>query len=280
MWETLSHIATRSTWSSTSNMVKSHDNNAAYCLKKKKSVINLLGYLNCLNVLFKNKTPGGWWGNYGSLFPPRNFFKNKVIMTFYLTALTFFFYYYEKKSQYKKINKQLIKSAQSYKVRNTWYKVAYIFLHACFQWQSYPEWISGFLLVTCLSWRASFPHILQALNDYVVGYHDAVVLFGKMMRDNLLAIKKQSYDESSDIFEPPFRNMSFDGKSWKNNTLDQHSLFCKLIWWYMMWYWCGCVFRCGWTLWIRRQRRQRLQSVCGLHIQLKQGESSGVMKIE
>jgi len=56
-----------------------------------------------------------------------------------------------------------------------------------------------------------FPSVLQALNDYVVAYHDAVVLFGKMMRDNLLAMKKQSYGESSDII--PFRNMTFDGKS-------------------------------------------------------------------
>ncbi|XP_051988836.1 guanylyl cyclase C [Xyrauchen texanus] len=47
------------------------------------------------------------------------------------------------------------------------------------------------------------------LNDYVVGYHDAVLLFGHVMRKNLLAIK--SSDETSGIIENPFRNMSFEG---------------------------------------------------------------------
>ncbi|XP_056308972.1 guanylyl cyclase C [Danio aesculapii] len=48
-----------------------------------------------------------------------------------------------------------------------------------------------------------------ALNDYVVGYHDAVVLFGNTMRKNLQRIKQQQA-LSGDI-DPPFRNMSFYG---------------------------------------------------------------------
>ncbi|XP_067237198.1 guanylyl cyclase C [Chanodichthys erythropterus] len=50
-----------------------------------------------------------------------------------------------------------------------------------------------------------------ALNDYVVGYHDAVVLFGKTMRDNLLAMKNQPFSESSGIIEHHFRNTTFEG---------------------------------------------------------------------
>ncbi|XP_077058480.1 guanylyl cyclase C isoform X1 [Siphateles boraxobius] len=72
------------------------------------------------------------------------------------------------------------------------------------------------LVVTMHSFRSYSNHTAwksngTALNDYVVGYHDAVVLFGKMMRDNLLAIKKHSYGERSGIIEHPFRNMTFDG---------------------------------------------------------------------
>ncbi|XP_048037492.1 guanylyl cyclase C [Megalobrama amblycephala] len=50
-----------------------------------------------------------------------------------------------------------------------------------------------------------------ALNDYVVGYHDAVVLFGKTMRDNLLAMKNQPFSESGGIIEHLFRNTTFEG---------------------------------------------------------------------
>lgn len=54
----------------------------------------------------------------------------------------------------------------------------------------------------------SYIIVLQALNDYVVGYHDAVVLFGQVMRENLLAIKNQT---SSSIIDNPFRSTSFQG---------------------------------------------------------------------
>lgn len=49
---------------------------------------------------------------------------------------------------------------------------------------------------------------VQALNDYVVGYHDAVLLFGRVMRDNLLAIENQT---SSGIIQNPFRSTRFQG---------------------------------------------------------------------
>ncbi|XP_073713944.1 guanylyl cyclase C isoform X1 [Misgurnus anguillicaudatus] len=47
-----------------------------------------------------------------------------------------------------------------------------------------------------------------ALNDYVVGYHDAVLLFGQVMRENLLSIKHHS---TSSVIQNPFRNIVFDG---------------------------------------------------------------------
>lgn len=51
---------------------------------------------------------------------------------------------------------------------------------------------------------------LQAMNDYVVAYHDAVVLFGHVMRKNLKEMKQQPF---SGVIEQPFRNIHFEGKS-------------------------------------------------------------------
>uniref|UniRef100_A0A8C1NF80 Guanylate cyclase n=1 Tax=Cyprinus carpio TaxID=7962 RepID=A0A8C1NF80_CYPCA len=56
------------------------------------------------------------------------------------------------------------------------------------------------------SWKTNTT--VSALNDYVVAYHDAVVLFGDMMRQNLKEIKQHPF---SGIIEQPFRNMSFEG---------------------------------------------------------------------
>lgn len=54
------------------------------------------------------------------------------------------------------------------------------------------------------SWKTN----TTALNDYVVAYHDAVVLFGDMMRQSLKAMKQ---GPSNGIIKQPFRNMSFEG---------------------------------------------------------------------
>ncbi|TRY88394.1 hypothetical protein DNTS_018304 [Danionella cerebrum] len=58
--------------------------------------------------------------------------------------------------------------------------------------------------------KASVLLLNQAMNDFVVGYHDAVVLFGETMRKNLKALKIQP-QSSSAVIENPFRNISFQG---------------------------------------------------------------------
>uniref|UniRef100_A0A8C2DU89 Guanylate cyclase n=1 Tax=Cyprinus carpio TaxID=7962 RepID=A0A8C2DU89_CYPCA len=75
------------------------------------------------------------------------------------------------------------------------------------------EHMRDVLVVTMHSFRnysrnTSWKTNTTALNDYVVAYHDAVVLFGDMMRQNLKAIKQHPF---SGIIEQPFRNMSFEG---------------------------------------------------------------------
>ncbi|KAI2666910.1 Heat-stable enterotoxin receptor [Labeo rohita] len=54
------------------------------------------------------------------------------------------------------------------------------------------------------SWKAN----TTAMNDYVVAYHDAVVLFGHVMRKNLKEMKQQPF---SGVIEQPFRNIHFEG---------------------------------------------------------------------
>uniref|UniRef100_A0A673JA31 Guanylate cyclase n=1 Tax=Sinocyclocheilus rhinocerous TaxID=307959 RepID=A0A673JA31_9TELE len=76
------------------------------------------------------------------------------------------------------------------------------------------EHMRDVLVVTIHSFRNYSSHTswktnTTALNDYVVAYHDAVVLFGDMMRQNLKVMKQQPF---SGIIEQPFRNMSFEGK--------------------------------------------------------------------
>uniref|UniRef100_A0A673JEW6 Guanylate cyclase n=1 Tax=Sinocyclocheilus rhinocerous TaxID=307959 RepID=A0A673JEW6_9TELE len=77
------------------------------------------------------------------------------------------------------------------------------------------EHMRDVLVVTIHSFRNYSSHTswktnttVSALNDYVVAYHDAVVLFGDMMRQNLKVMKQQPF---SGIIEQPFRNMSFEG---------------------------------------------------------------------
>uniref|UniRef100_A0A672RJB3 Guanylate cyclase n=1 Tax=Sinocyclocheilus grahami TaxID=75366 RepID=A0A672RJB3_SINGR len=77
------------------------------------------------------------------------------------------------------------------------------------------EHMRDVLVVTMHSFRNYSSHTswktnttVSALNDYVVAYHDAVVLFGNMMRQNLKVMKQQPF---SGITERPFRNMSFEG---------------------------------------------------------------------
>ncbi|KAA0706334.1 Heat-stable enterotoxin receptor [Triplophysa tibetana] len=74
------------------------------------------------------------------------------------------------------------------------------------------EHMRDVLVITMHSFRnyssENFSHLnATALNDYVVGYHDAVVLFGQVMRENLLATNKTS----NRIIENPFRSTSFQG---------------------------------------------------------------------
>ncbi|XP_044037738.1 heat-stable enterotoxin receptor [Siniperca chuatsi] len=51
----------------------------------------------------------------------------------------------------------------------------------------------------------------NTINDYVAGYHDGALLFGKVLRERLLSQRRQKGSYDVPLSENPFGNISFDG---------------------------------------------------------------------
>lgn len=52
----------------------------------------------------------------------------------------------------------------------------------------------------------------EQINDYVAGYHDGALLFGKVLRERILSQQKQEYTYFDvPLSDNPFGNASFYG---------------------------------------------------------------------
>lgn len=61
------------------------------------------------------------------------------------------------------------------------------------------------------------------INDYVAGYHDGALLFGKVMREWILSQKNQGKTLDVPLSDNPFGNASFHGAydDWKKNAYNE-----------------------------------------------------------
>lgn len=68
-----------------------------------------------------------------------------------------------------------------------------------------------FVFIDCLGFY--FPSDRQ-INDYVAGYHDGALLFGKVLREKILGRRKRNSGASMNVplSDNPFSNITFDGK--------------------------------------------------------------------
>uniref|UniRef100_A0A3B4H991 Guanylyl cyclase C n=1 Tax=Pundamilia nyererei TaxID=303518 RepID=A0A3B4H991_9CICH len=51
----------------------------------------------------------------------------------------------------------------------------------------------------------------ETINDYVAGYHDGTLLFGKALRERMLSIQKYNGNDNGSLGDNPFGNISFYG---------------------------------------------------------------------
>lgn len=49
------------------------------------------------------------------------------------------------------------------------------------------------------------------INDYVAGYHDGALLFGKVLRERRLSLQRNKGSYDVPLSDNPFGNVSFDG---------------------------------------------------------------------
>lgn len=59
--------------------------------------------------------------------------------------------------------------------------------------------------------RSFIVHSFVQINDYVAGYHDGTLLFGKALRERMLSMQKYNGTDNGSLGDNPFGNISFYG---------------------------------------------------------------------